>query len=519
MSSHNHNIHDTEIPIQHVELSKQFLHDAKKRDSYKTKKLADSNIKLHGQQLNTCRNVQIRTGPVIGKVESTNAIVLVEVSTIADLELFLVPSDNTTKAATIHVPKQRFPQNRPGTFIVKGLKPETSYWVLVSGVSAKSAKNNIGHIKTSPFHTNKMNIVAVSCDRPERQLNGETNMWKVLGDRIDKGEVDLMIHVGDQVYAEKESIDAAAVFRHSNHNDFANGSVEQTKALKKIYHRAQDRLRDVYRYTWGLPYTAKVLRTCPHLMIWSDNDIFNDFTIAKGASPLLIHLGQQTYREYQRALWDSNIHDDYHHSEEQHFHKYGNIGVMMLDMRGNRVDVDGNQRAESEIISPNQWKQIDDMLHDPEITAVLVASEIPFVTDPPDVIKKGAAKVPFLVDHWGYNDKELFALLDRIFDWKAASGGKKDAVLIGGDIHVGVDSMVKDHKTGCEIRQITTSPITNHVCGFFPKHEGQISERYSYVHKPLDLCRNYGYFQVTANATEGKIVSSLIAGAPTAGDH
>jgi hypothetical protein len=185
---------------------------------------------------------------------------------------------------------------------------------------------------------------------------------------------------------------------------------------------------------------------------------------------------------------------------------------MVLDMRGNRVDPQGNQFEDRPIVSDNQWKEIEDMCKDPEVKALIVCSEIPFVSESPEKVKAGALKIPFLKDHWAYNDVELFRLLDLLFEWKAAGNGTREVVLVGGDIHVGVTTTVKDSKTGVEIKQITTSPITNHVCGYFPDREGSINDRYSYVHVALDHQKNFGYFvyKVAEDGSSATIDSQLI---------
>jgi hypothetical protein len=87
----------------------------------------------------------------------------------------------------------------------------------------------------------------------------------------------------------------------------------------------------------------------------------------------------------------------------------------------------------------------------------------------------------FIVDHWPYNKDELVKLLTHLFDWKAANKGR-EVVMMGGDIHVGVESSIKDKKTNTVIRHVTTSPLTNHVCKFFPARTGSIDERFSYEH-------------------------------------
>lgn len=53
-----------------------------------------------------------------------------------------------------------------------------------------------------------------------------------------------------------------------------------------------------------------VLSRASNLMIWSDNDVANDFTTMKDTDggqkyhPNFLQCGMRTYREYQRRLWD-----------------------------------------------------------------------------------------------------------------------------------------------------------------------------------------------------------------------
>jgi len=488
-----------------VELYHEARRLAKKEFNEEKRHGAIKDIELFGQSVRCVRGVRLLVGPVIGAVTSTTAIILVEIDACATVQLHLVPEEGDP----ICIEKD-FYGSIPATFYVTDLRPDTKYQVAIGGVEGKFVRRHTGLVKTFPENPSKLRVAVVSCDRPERHLDGEQLMWKKLWERVEAGEIDLMLHVGDQVYAQKESMDAAAICRHTDLHD-AEDEAERRKRILKTFNGARNRLSDVYRFTWSLPYTAKVLAHVPHLMIWSDNDIFNDFTIAEGASPLLVKLGQQCYRMYQRALWDDNIHDDYDHAEEQHFHKYGSLGVMMLDMRGNRVAVDGTQMPENPVIGENQWKQIREMLEDSDIQTIMCCSEIPFISDPPEVVKAGAKKIPFLADHWAYNDSELFQLLDLLSDWKAAGEGKRDVVLVGGDIHVGHTTVLHDNKNNVDIHQITTSPITNHVCEFFPKLENNLSERYSYVHKVLHEEKNYGYF-----VAEGSTITCTLQGSDTA---
>ena len=121
---------------------------------------------------------------------------------------------------------------------------------------------------------------------------------------------------------------------------------------------------------------------------------------------------------------------------------------------------------------------------------MIVCAEIPFVGPTPEGARSGAAKLPFLKEHWPYKLSELLWLLDLVFGWKAGSAGR-EAVLLAGDIHVGVNSVIQDAKTGLSICHLTTSPITNEISKFFNPLDGALSERYSYTHTVLDGLHNY----------------------------
>jgi hypothetical protein len=46
----------------------------------------------------------------------------------------------------------------------------------------------------------------------------------------------------------------------------------------KMRHEAEEELRGCYKYVWNLTSTRATLAKSSHLMIWSDNDVANDFT-------------------------------------------------------------------------------------------------------------------------------------------------------------------------------------------------------------------------------------------------
>jgi hypothetical protein len=91
-----------------------------------------------------------------------------------------------------------------------------------------------------------------------------------------------------------------------------------------IEEAARERLRDGYRFCWNLPYTREVLAGTSNLMLCSDKDVLDNFTLSLDLSQgvggrvvsTLLRLCRQVYREYQRALWDDENIDVIHEKEK-----------------------------------------------------------------------------------------------------------------------------------------------------------------------------------------------------------
>eukprot|EP01062_Namystynia_karyoxenos_P025341 TRINITY_DN19957_c0_g1_i1.p1 TRINITY_DN19957_c0_g1~~TRINITY_DN19957_c0_g1_i1.p1 ORF type:complete len:882 (+),score=242.94 TRINITY_DN19957_c0_g1_i1:86-2647(+) len=414
---------------------------------------------------------------------------------------------------------RRVPAGVPFVFQLTDLAPETLYKVDFRGISAEQRSLFDRHggctFKTLPDivegKAGRLNVIALSCDRPNRLMadEGEVNPWESVAEACATGKCDLVIHCGDQVYTCMND-HLEWCYRYYELMERAD-----TDAMKeKLRQKSIGRLRDAYRDTWTFPGVRRALAHASHLMLWSDNDVANDFTVLKSAHDPqkqaypagLLRCAMEVYREYQRQLWDTDLGELSDPVEEWHFHVYGRVGVFMIDMRGSRINAKGEQLT-GPILTPAQRKAMEDAFKDPQLSCMLVCSEIPYVGDSPEIIHKKAEKFVFLEDHWPYHVEELKWLLDLCFDWRSAKEGREVA-LIGGDIHVGVESAIKDSKTGATIMCITTSPITNHVCGFFPDLSGKIGDRYSYEHKVLKKKRNYCTLDIRWDA-EGRCTMDI----------
>uniref|UniRef100_A0A7S2GZY5 PhoD-like phosphatase metallophosphatase domain-containing protein n=1 Tax=Octactis speculum TaxID=3111310 RepID=A0A7S2GZY5_9STRA len=445
-------------------------------------------------------NTLVVCGPIMGKVTDSSAVIGLEVDEAARITV-LATSKSGGVPHTVEA-SRNFPGMAPRTLVLQGLRPDTIYTYTFEGLAA-AQDSELGELKlqfrTLPEDSNvrRVRVLVQSCDQPRRMLEGEENPWGRLKNLCSRGECDVMLHLGDQVYTKMDGfLDRAKQNMDSYDRPNAN-----TLVKAKMLNMAKEELRSCYRYTWSLPECRATLAQSSHLMIWSDNDVANDFTEKQNPdgtqyySDQFIKAAMGVYTEYQRQLWDPSCEGQLPAKEqtlmeEWHFHKYGPLGIFLVDMRGNRITA-GGIMCKGDIMSAKQKAALETAFADPEITCMLVASEIPFVSQDSPAMKKAAKKIKFLEGHWAYKYEECTWVYDTCCNWKAVDPERRDVILLGGDIHTGVESVLKDNKTGVEVKSITASPITNHVCDFYLPLEGQYDDRYSWSHKHLKGMRNF----------------------------
>jgi len=311
------------------------------------------------------------------------------------------------------------------------------------------------------------------------------------------------LHLGDQVYTWENGC-----MLHAQRLMDLGRNPGVTPALqRKMEEQAAARLQVAYRHVWGKRWCALALSHASHLMLWSDNDVTNDFTCDYNADgtqtydPAYLRVAIRVYEAYQKQLRAPTCCGSTGMRlgappakpalrQDWAYQRYDFVGVFLIDMRGNLVDEAGVLHR-NPILGRAQRAALEAAFATPGIRCMLVGAEIPFVGPTPQGCVEGVARgMAFLGEHWPYHLEELTWLLDLCFSWKAAEAGR-EVVLLAGDIHVGVDSTIYDSATGESIRHVTTSPITNAVSPFFPPREGQLNERYTYKHTVLDGLHNY----------------------------
>ncbi len=479
-------------------------------------------VHLYGATLLTEMDVRVNVGPVIGKVTATTAIVLLEIDRNREIECFVSLQDVACPGGRVVARvKRRMPANAPRAFTITGLSVDQMYKVTFSGLCQKDCERCIGQFKTYNSLSQRVRACVVAGDNPVALEEGDPNVWAKVAARVASFEVDVMIHVGGQVHSSRAFRDAMILFsRHEQAGFVSTGQHE-------IEEMTREQLRDVYRRCWNYPRNFQILRACSHLMIWSDADVFKDFTIADNGmgdpiSPDMIRLAHGVYREYQRQLWDPDCvdtgpamygasqanrrsqmlmdavrkqmldkaaaakrdeggagdEDDDEEDDilgvsepdppaaEHHFHRLGGVGILFLDMRGGRLLERGGQALDNPLVSQKQWRFVEQSLEDPDNTmrVLLVCLERPLVEETVASAKKRSRR-PETV-----SVKERWAYNDhelaRMLNMLVSwklARPHRDVQILCGGLNVGVETLIAHRQSDVVLRQLAVGPITDAV--------------------------------------------------------
>lgn len=455
----------------------------------------------------------VLTGPVIGTVTESKANILLEVDESGTYACVATPQE--AKGAVVVRATCRLESDVPGVFQLQNLSPGTEYKISFEGLHPAQSDELEARgciVRTLPSNIQRLRFAAVSCDFPSQGLPWKVpkdwSPWRALAEPSARGEFDAVLHLGDQVYTWEHGRMLAA----KRDMDLGLHPKTTPELRAKMKARASVHLQESYRNVWGQHWTAMALSHSSHLMIWSDNDVTNDFTIAYEADGVTqtykadyLRVATRVYRLYQKQLRLPASRPELLRKiqaplgppptaaarlSEWAEQAFGWCHVFMIDMRGNHIDEAGMLQPHAPTLSAAQRDALEAAFRRPELRCMVVCAEIPFVGPTPEGARAGAAKLPFLKEHWPYRLDELLWLLDLCFEWKAALLGR-EVVLLAGDIHVGVTSAIRDARTGLTIQHLTTSPITNRVSKFFNPLEGALNERYTYTHTVLDGLHNF----------------------------
>ena len=100
---------------------------------------------------------------------------------------------------------------------------------------------------------NILNLISISISRPSRLLLGQLNPWKfitnkIIGSSNDNVDIDVILHLGDQVYPDDENISHAAKIFAKLYDD-----MDESKQ-NDMMDRGRELYREKYRKDFNMPF-------------------------------------------------------------------------------------------------------------------------------------------------------------------------------------------------------------------------------------------------------------------------
>ena len=102
-------------------------------------------LQLHGALLECAKEVRVLTGPVVGRVDSRSAVILLETDVSAKLEVVVCLQQ---EGKEVRRQPLKLKGRRPGIVVLTQLQDDTRYQILFSGIHRQDAQERIAEFVT-----------------------------------------------------------------------------------------------------------------------------------------------------------------------------------------------------------------------------------------------------------------------------------------------------------------------------------------------------------------------------------
>lgn len=480
----------------------------------------------HAQEM-----AQVLLGPVVGFVDDTSAVVLLEVD--RDFDVISVITNPLTGESRRQF--QHFQAKTPNSFFWTHLRPEHYYQI--SFVNIQSAPSFQASFSTVARFPRRFELVALCNDdllsASEVGLNSDENdggggsqtssattLWGSVADKAENvpfARVNLTIHLGGQ-FCVKTNVFVQEALVLAGATMVVNGS-SQDGGNSRV--AVIEKLRQMYRLAWNLPGVREALAHGAHIMLSNKSDELG----LESSSELELFVQEllvQVHQEYQNLLLPPSKRA---HSRSKAqlrkamramtplSHLFGAFGLFFLPI-GEFGGV---------TVYSGTWDALKSFLSSPHLSVLMLVTQEAIIEDSPeDVAEKthfdGAYKTKF-----GFYQRELLQLLEMLFEWKtstdknSSSGHEvvREVVFISGNRHRSFDSVIEEaassvnpsphlggtlhqgqHPTSQVILQYVVGPLTQSrsarkgdlELAIFP--QGTLFNKYSYHHFFTKRVRN-----------------------------
>jgi phosphodiesterase/alkaline phosphatase D-like protein len=455
---------------------------------------------------------KIVLGPIIGKVTTTTARILIEFKIAEKVTLGLISqiSSKVDHFSTVEV----FPSH-PAVFFFQNLIPGLRYDVVVDWPSVSGESSFFRTLSESK----EFNMAFVSCNhlRYSTFIPIESSLWTDIARRAANGELDYLFHIGDQVYLDSEEWsgreDSAFSRSKNQFPDFLNHKEE----IREI-------IRDDYRKTFGYHPTALALSRVPNIMILDDHEVHNDFARKKAFrikgtwEEFWSSQARYVYYQYQRQLREDIDFSRYEEIPEEFFtENFKHVDFFFMDYRSGRI-WDKNWTLDDEgqlsYLEKKQENALIDFFSGGSNVKLLINSVPIFMFDVNTTRYLAHNVCEDYDEFWTYNhEDELVNFFNLMRKWKMK--GNREVFFIGGDQHYAFHSEIFFKNKGI-FKQLTTSGIVMdgleqediQKLNLIMDKEHCISENYCIRHLNWTYLYNYAIVKVNNLEVSSQLIVS-----------
>lgn len=298
--------------------------------------------------------------------------------------------------------------------------------------------------------------------RPEEERN---ERWRHLAARHDEAPFHLLLHGGDQIYADSlwRDIPELAAWRRLPRwrrvdAPLCGGTAEAVR----------DYFFMLYRKAWSDAEVSGPFAGIPSLMMWDDHDIVDGWgshSAALQRSPVfqgVWRAARESFALFQLGARPDGLPPGFARPDGGHFgwaYRVGHIGILAPDLR--------SQRTKYRVMGETGWA---DFLAGLDAIAgcrhLLLLSSVPAVHADPSPIERLLERLPFIQQHqddlrdqWqSYaHHREWHRLLRALLDFGRETGAGVTA--LSGEIHLGALGRVRGR--GAVLHQLISSGIVH----------------------------------------------------------
>ena len=147
-------------------------------------------------------------------------------------------------------------------------------------------------------------------------------------------------------------------------------------------------------------------------------------------------------------------------THEAHFHQYGRIGVLFLDLYSSRALETGEFNPNTNILNAKQIEFVMKALQIEDLNGILVCMDTNYTGRIISGVEKEKHAVATGLDAWSLNEKVFLQLVQMLYEWNTKKNGRNVQLLSGSNgIGPSGQGLFEDVKTKRVLHQVVVGPM------------------------------------------------------------